>query len=1004
MRKIQYSIFNIQYVKFGLWSFCILLLTAYCSPLTVNAQNFQKELKIKTGASVEIINLFGRVRVESIETEEGAEEKAVVIGQGTATVEKDFAIKTSEGKLKVEVNNPNSKRRVDLLVKVPEKVKLKIETEEGEVAIDGNFTSAEVVTDTGTIATNIPLENVKYEFWWTQSRPRFLSDVQLEEVREKSGGRFTISGKLLDTEAIAKKEAEKLEAEKANTEPADEKNETYKEAEKKAKKPKKPRKNEGQISLNFSTARGIILLNVNPSEVSSDLRERPLTEAAKAVVRSGDPLLSEAIRRASPKYFGDYLKTLPPRRETPNLVDKPRDTSLSNAKVKQVIARVMDVNNRAVGGLEKQDFVLTEKGTEREILSVEKVTAPFNLVLLLDVSGSIDNYVNFIRKAARNFLNTMSPQDKISIIIFNENVNQIATFTTDRNKLSESLDTFDAGGGTAYYDAIAYSLVETLKPFKGERTAVVILSDGDDNRSFLPFDALIGSIQESGALIYPLYVPTSLAAASSSNNADNTVDPLRTRYMGLTSKAEAEGARLAQVSGGVYYPIRRLDDLQKAYEDIVVQLRTAYTITFRSNSNEAGDSASPRLRVKVNREGTFVNLGAVTPVALKENYDLKKSDNFAFLPASFPYQQSEEITGEVGEIKYKPLMGNDLKKVSTEDFDINKSPPAFLFGELAVSRWVSPKRTRSYPYERIYNTLPFPKRITIIPIIKDEGKSGERDFLQFDTFSLMNLLEVYVILGYYTDAQRDASDELTNQTFDNAFILNKINELKEFKGTAVEWNLKELNQISQVAEKAKTSYQEIAKRNNVELHDEKGIDNFVAKISKSLEDFRALSRQKSQKAQGREFVSIQPKEALSSDTKARVTITDKSGGLYFLTCDETKIEGKTLTLMEAKHTVRAKIPSASDIKDGLLKMMLYTSLKNVKVGNRDVVLKVAIRLTSEKLEGSVSSNAADKQVDEFLQKNNFSKNQTGFVKKLFQEARENNFEIILEHGETEKTA
>lgn len=993
MKKVKNSKLKVKSLQFF-----ILLLAVYGSLITANAQNFQKELKLKTGASVEIINLFGRVRVESIETEEGAEEKAIVIGQGVATVEKDFAIKNSDGKLKIEVNDPSSKRRIDLLIRVPEKVKLKIETEEGEVAIDGDFTSAEVLTDTGTIATNIPLENVKYEFWWTQSRPRFLSDVQLEEVREKSGGRFTISGKLLDMEAIARKEAEKLEAEKANsTEPE---NGEKTEAEKKDKKSKKPRKNAGQISLNFSTARGIILLNVNPSEVSSDLRERPLTEAAKAVVRSGDPLLSEAIRRASPKYFGDYLKTLPPRRETPNLVDRPRDTSLSNAKVKKVIARVMDVNNRAVGGLEKQDFVLTEKGIEREILSVEKVTAPFNLVLLLDVSGSIDNYVNFIRKAARNFLNTMSPQDKISIIIFNENVNQIATFTTDRNKLSESLDTFDAGGGTAYYDAIAYSLVETLKPFKGERTAIVVLSDGDDNRSFLPFDALIGSIQESGALIYPLYVPTSLAAASSSNNAENTADPLRTRYMGLTSKAEAEGARLAQVSGGVYYPIRRLDDLQKAYEDIVVQLRTAYTITFRSNSNEAGDSASPRLRVRVNREGTFVNLGAVTSVALKEIYDLKKSDNFAFLPASFTYQQSEEITGEVGEIRYKPLMGNDLKEVSTESFDINKSPPAFLLGELAVSRWVSPKRTRSYPYERIYNTLPFPKRITIIPIIKDEGKSGERDFLQFDTFSLMNLLDVYVILGYYTDAQRDSSDELTNQTFDNSFILNKINELREFKGTAVEWNLKELNQVSQVAEKAKTAYAEIAKRTNVTLHDEKGIDNFVAKISKSLDEFRALSRQKSQKAQGREFVSIQPKEALSSDTKARVTITDKSGGLYFLTCDETKIEGKTLTLMEAKHTIRAKIPSASDIKDGLLKMMLYTSLKNVKVGNRDVVLKVAIRLTSEKLEGLVSSNADEKQVDEFLQKNNFSKNQTGFVKKLFQEARENNFEIILEHGET----
>ncbi|MEK7723500.1 MAG: hypothetical protein AAB336_04060, partial [Acidobacteriota bacterium] len=455
-----------------------------------------------------------------------------------------------------------------------------------------------------------------------------------------------------------------------------------------------------------------------------------------------------------------------------------------------------------------------------------------------------------------------------------------------------------------------------------------------------------------------------------------------------------------QVSGGVYYPIRRLDDLQKAYEDIVLQLRTAYTITYRSDSTETGDSASPRLRVKVNRDGTFVNLGAVTPVSLNQTNYLQNVGNIAFRPANFTFQQSQEITGEVGEIKYKPLLGNDLKRASIEDFDINKSPPAFLYGDLAISRWVSPKRTRSYPYERIYNTLTAPKRATIIPIIKDEGKNGERDFLQFDTFSLMNLLDVYLILGYYVDAQRSSSSDLTNQQFDNSFILNKLNELKNFKGTAVEWNLKELQGIANIAEKAKTAYTEIAKRTNVTLHDDKGIDNFVAKISKNLDEFRTLSREKSKSAQGREFQTTQPKEALSSDTKARVTIRDKDGGLYYFTCDETKFENKTLTLMEAKHTARAKMPSASDIKDGLIKMMLYTSLKNVKVGSENVSLKVAIRLTSDKLQGSISSNADDKKVDEFLQKNTFSKAQTGFVKKLFQEARTNNFEIILEHGET----
>src|SRR5204863_930714 len=76
------------------------------------------------------------------------------------------------------------------------------------------------------------------------------------------------------------------------------------------------------IDLNFTTARGIILLNVPPSEVLSDLRERPLTEAAKAIVRSGDSLLMEAIRRASPKYFGDYARTLPPLKREPTLLVK----------------------------------------------------------------------------------------------------------------------------------------------------------------------------------------------------------------------------------------------------------------------------------------------------------------------------------------------------------------------------------------------------------------------------------------------------------------------------------------------------------------------------------------------------------------------------------------------------------------------------------------------------------------------------------------------------------
>lgn len=273
-----------------------------------------------------------------------------------------------------------------------------------------------------------------------------------------------------------------------------------------------------------------------------------------------------------------------------------------------MLVSVTDLYNRSIGDLGPKDFEVTENGEDREVMSVKPVTSPFNLVLLLDVSGSVDDYVNFIRKAARQFVETMGPQDRIAIVSFNEDVHVISRFTTDKAELSKSLDTFDAGGGTAYYDALAYVLADTLRPLRGDRTAIVVLTDGDDNRSFLSFDALKGTIQESGALIYPLYVPSSLIAASATTEGqNNSIDWLRRKYMGLTTKAEGEGEKLAKASGGVYYPITQLDQIQTAYDDIAKQLRTAYSVTFRSTSDVNGNAtAQSRVRIKVKRENAFV--------------------------------------------------------------------------------------------------------------------------------------------------------------------------------------------------------------------------------------------------------------------------------------------------------------------------------------------------------------------------------------------------------------
>jgi VWFA-related protein len=548
--------------------------TAGQSPAQTSGSSYRKELETSEKVSLTVKSRSGRVSV--IAADEQKKKVSIEASSAGAPVnETDLHTAAKGSNLNIEVRERRDKDRIDLIVRIPSRSKVIVDTQAGSVDIVGNVESAEVSTNTGTIHADVPLDAVKFDFVWSASKPRYLSDVELPKIKEKAAGISRISGKLGE---------------------------------------KKPGKEE-RVQLNFLTQRGVVLLNVDPSMVPSDLRERPLTEAARAIVRSGDSQLIDAIRKVSPKLFGDYAKTLPPLQKEPTLVRRTppgKFVSVSSPQLLRFNASVTDRNGRAIGGMKESDFTVYENGVERQVTKVVPTHEPFNLVLLLDVSGSVEERIEFIRKAARDFLNTASPQDRIAIISFRDDIQVISDFSTDRKLLSRKLDEIDAGGATALYDALGFVLADTVKQLRGERTAVVILSDGDDNKSFVPFPAILEAIVESGALIYPLYIPSGLIPETSVPKPEVTIDPLRTRYLTLTTRAHEEGQKLALASGGVYYPIRHLQELQRAYDDVVVQLRTAYTVTYASNSTS---STGPRLRVRTNREGASVRLSPAVNVA-----------------------------------------------------------------------------------------------------------------------------------------------------------------------------------------------------------------------------------------------------------------------------------------------------------------------------------------------------------------------------------------------------
>jgi VWFA-related protein len=546
--------------------------------LTALAQSIERELNASEKVTISIKSRNGRVVVTASDEQKNVSLKAASVGE--MVTETDVVSVASGNSIEIDVRARREQDRIDLTVRVPSRARVKVFSEAGAVDIIGNLAFAEVQTNTGTIRADVPTDAVRLNLLWQSSRPRYFSDLELPKVKEKRGGWFEING------TIGNKKA----------------------------------KRDARIELAFTTQRGVMLFNVDPNMVPSDLRERPLTEAVRAIVRDGDSDLVDAIRKVSPRYFGDYAKTLPPPKETPSLVQRPAPgivpTSVG-AQLMRLNVNVTDLHGRALAGLKPSDFSIFENGKERRVTEVEPTSAPFNLVLLLDVSGSVDEHINFIRKAARNFINTVGRQDRIAVISFRDDIQVISDFTTDHALLSERLKDIDAGGATALYDALAYTLVEQLRQLRGERTAIVILSDGDDNKSFVPFGAILDAVLESGALIYPLYVPSGLIRESSVPAPERTIDPLRTRFLTLTTRAEEEGRQLASVSGGIYYPITRLEELQRAYDDIVSQLRMSYKVTYASADagGESGGAARPRVRVRVNREGASVRVSPPVDIA-----------------------------------------------------------------------------------------------------------------------------------------------------------------------------------------------------------------------------------------------------------------------------------------------------------------------------------------------------------------------------------------------------
>jgi VWFA-related protein len=261
---------------------------------------------------------------------------------------------------------------------------------------------------------------------------------------------------------------------------------------------------------------------------------------------------------------------------------------------------VVDRNtNRGVVGLRQTDFRLFENGNEQQILQFESSSAPFDLMLLIDLSGSTRDVVSLIRAAALRFVNAARPSDRIGVITFAGRPTLISPLTLDRQLLRQRVDAIDTeAGDTKLYDAADFALTQLLQDTKNaRRTAVVVMSDGLDGSiegvqgdgSRLSYNDLVNRVREFDGVVYTLWLNTEYEALSPLDTQPEAFDAGHDRMK-----------EIADAGGGAFYEVERLEDLAGAYERVVADLGTVYSLAYRP-ADKTRDGKWRAIRVTVNR-------------------------------------------------------------------------------------------------------------------------------------------------------------------------------------------------------------------------------------------------------------------------------------------------------------------------------------------------------------------------------------------------------------------
>jgi VWFA-related protein len=239
----------------------------------------------------------------------------------------------------------------------------------------------------------------------------------------------------------------------------------------------------------------------------------------------------------------------------------------------QLPVSVLDKRGLSIPGLRQEHFSVYEDKIQQDISLFVQEDVPLSIVLLIDSSGSMLQKLDALQTGAMTFVKGSNPEDETSIVSFGKDAMIEQDFTGNTSELRRALRRIRPNGDTALYDAVILSAKYLESNANYEKKVLLVISDGEDNKSAYKLRDALRAVSESKVTVYTIGLLT----------------PGYPQYVLLGDTAKKALKQLADVSGGASFFPTQMSDVESICATIAHNLRNQYTIGYRpSNRNLDG--------------------------------------------------------------------------------------------------------------------------------------------------------------------------------------------------------------------------------------------------------------------------------------------------------------------------------------------------------------------------------------------------------------------------------